>query len=471
MKLTEICLLLITSIMLYGYVFGFLTVKKRGIVLAASGMMIFLFHTVIDGFRIQLIPLYALFAICTISCAIYAFFQKNSHPGRKPKLWKRIAAGTAGTLAVAAALIVPLYLLPIIKIMEPTGPYAIGTTEYHWVDQNREETNSADPTDRRELLVRVWYPAEVTAEAEKAPYALEPEQGKLAGRNLSFFYRMVLHSVMKAENHSYAGVPVTADKQQYPVLVFSHGYGLSNFMYTNQIENLASHGYIVFSIEHPYYAGIPTIFPDGRIVEEQVDLTNDDIDLDEEINIWIADVLFALDNIEALNETDPQGILTGMLDISRIGMFGHSFGGAATSQVMHRDSRIQAGVNMDGFFFGPIIEEGLENPFMYLTAAAEAYMENPDGSRMKEEEMPEELLKELQEMRADDLKRKEGILKNGGSVVVLEGGEHESFSDMMLYSPLMVTRDLSLLEKINQELLQFFDEHLKSPPSQKEDGA
>src|SRR5262244_1945145 len=50
------------------------------------------------------------------------------------------------------------------------GPFAVGTHEYLWVDQNRAETFTKDPSDRRHLLVRVWYPAERTPAADPSPY-------------------------------------------------------------------------------------------------------------------------------------------------------------------------------------------------------------------------------------------------------------------------------------------------------------
>ncbi|HEY7547712.1 MAG TPA: hypothetical protein VID27_22635, partial [Blastocatellia bacterium] len=50
----------------------------------------------------------------------------------------------------------------------PTGPFAVGTHEYLWIDQNRDEPFTKDTADRRHLLARVWYPAEATPGKETA---------------------------------------------------------------------------------------------------------------------------------------------------------------------------------------------------------------------------------------------------------------------------------------------------------------
>ncbi|MED4122941.1 hypothetical protein P4641_03010 [Halalkalibacterium halodurans] len=450
MKLLEIGLLVCTAIILYGYVFGYGT-RWRNIVLSIIGVVVLLFHIFIEGLRIQSLLLYGIFGVCLVFVVIS--FVRKTREGERKK-WKRVVAGGLGTIALAVTMAVPLYLLPIVTLPEPTGPYEIGVTNFHWVDPDREEVEGVNGN--RELMVRIWYPAELTEGGLKAPYAFDPSYTELVSKELPYYYKALLYSVIQTETHSFANVPVADHGAPYPVLILSPGYGNSNFMYTSQAETLASHGYIVCSIEHTYYTGLPTLFPDGRIVYEQIDL-EDGRDLDEEITVWVDDVQFVLDQLQKWNESDPQNLLNGRLDMDRVGMLGHSFGGATTAQVMHQDPRIRAGVNMDGFLFGSLIEEGLDYPFMYMSGVEEVSMEGPDGKKVEEAELPEE----FREFIADDKRRKEGALKNNGLYVVIENAEHESFSDWMLYSPLLLDRDLPMLDQINKTLLDFFDEHLK----------
>ena len=50
-----------------------------------------------------------------------------------------------------------------------------------------------------------------------------------------------------------------------PVLLFSHGYTAHPSAYTALLEDLASHGYVVLSVVHPYEA-MAAALADGRVV-------------------------------------------------------------------------------------------------------------------------------------------------------------------------------------------------------------
>ena len=63
----------------------------------------------------------------------------------------------------------------MLAFSRPTGPYAIGTVTYHWVDVDRREAFSADPDQRRELMVQIWYPALDVPSSPRAPYLPEAE--------------------------------------------------------------------------------------------------------------------------------------------------------------------------------------------------------------------------------------------------------------------------------------------------------
>ncbi|GAA2776550.1 hypothetical protein GCM10019017_21880 [Streptomyces showdoensis] len=77
-----------------------------------------------------------------------------------------------------------------------------------------------------------------------------------------------------------------------------------------------------------------------------------------------ADMRFLLDRL-----TGPRPVWTyaGAIDRSRIGMAGHSIGGAAAATAMLADRRIDAGVNMDGAFWDTLPAKGLGGrPFLLL---------------------------------------------------------------------------------------------------------
>jgi len=71
--------------------------------------------------------------------------------------------------------------------------------------------------------------------------------------------------------------------------------------------------------------------------------------------VWVADQRFAYNTLERWAVNDP--LLAGKLDVTRIGSFGHSFGGATALEVCRSDTRCRAAVNMDGGLYGKIVTE------------------------------------------------------------------------------------------------------------------
>jgi predicted dienelactone hydrolase len=88
--------------------------------------------------------------------------------------------------------------------------------------------------------------------------------------------------------------------------------------------------------------------------------------VDRLLTAWIADIAFVLDRLERLNSSDASGKFAGRLDMSRVGIFGHSFGGATAAQFCHEDSRCKAGVDVDGTPHGSVIQAGINRPFLFL---------------------------------------------------------------------------------------------------------
>src|SRR5947208_7754901 len=82
--------------------------------------------------------------------------------------------------------------------------------------------------------------------------------------------------------------------------------------------------------------------------------------------MWTSDTAFVVTQLGHLNAADPSGKFTGRLDMQRLGMFGHSFGGATALQFCHDDRRCKAGMDIDGMPFGNVVQEGAAQPFLFL---------------------------------------------------------------------------------------------------------
>ena len=139
---------------------------------------------------------------------------------------------------------------------ELRGPYRTGTYEELWVADGLPETRSLDPNDRTHLMVRIWYPADMTAAPEPAPYVLHPEVYINADDHW-------LVPVKGLPTNSGLSAPLAPTPERFPVLLYNHGGGNPNFSATFQTEFLASHGYIVVAIGHPGWDGIHKPYPDG----------------------------------------------------------------------------------------------------------------------------------------------------------------------------------------------------------------
>ncbi len=260
-----------------------------------------------------------------------------------------LAQAVVIVLVFLALLIEPAVLVAQESFLpEPTGPYLVGTTIRHWIDEARAERYRPSDTalqrsGKRELMVQLWYPADVPVDAELSPYLPGGEVAVQAWNDVikRFGGEYVMPvAVGETPTHTYVDVPMAAiEGSPFPVLVFSPGLAVPPPVYQAQIEELVSHGYVVAGIFHTYYASA-TIFPDGQVITGVADLSPSGV-------VWSEDQRFVLDQLTAINENDPNNVFTGQLDIEKVGVFGMSFGASVSMITMSDDARFQAGVSLD----------------------------------------------------------------------------------------------------------------------------
>lgn len=97
------------------------------------------------------------------------------------------------------------------------------------------------------------------------------------------------------------------------------------------------------------------------------------------IRVWVADTQFLLDQVARLNARDPSDRFTGRIDLSSVGIAGHSFGGATAAQFCHDDNRCRAGIDMDGALHGSVVQEGIGQPFLFLLSDHGDAWDSPDN--------------------------------------------------------------------------------------------
>lgn len=244
-----------------------------------------------------------------------------------------------------------------VTLPSPTGQYAVGRIAFDWTDQSRADPFST-ALKHRELPVWVWYPSLSPPRAETVPY-LPPQWAELYGKEDG-----IGSWLQQNPDHVRAHAVTDAPPAQgtYTVLVFEPGLGKKPPDYTALLEDLASHGYIVVGIFPTDSTDV--VFPDGRAVPS-ANAARGRIVPDQLIGVWAGDTRFVMDRIVDL-ENQVGSTLAGHVDVARMGVFGHSFGGATAAEVCSEDPRCQAGADLDGTPHGNVVQTGLKGPLLLL---------------------------------------------------------------------------------------------------------
>ncbi|WP_230394056.1 alpha/beta hydrolase family protein [Plantactinospora alkalitolerans] len=266
--------------------------------------------------------------------------------------------GAASHASVARATPGPAQLtLPV-----PTGPYPVGTVRLHVVDRSRPDP-VAGAGHHRELMTSVWYPARNVGRHPLAQW-MDPAVLRAYLTSAGFEADAAITPLTSGRE----GAPVRRTGGRLPVVVFSHGAHDHRADTTVIVQELASHGYVVVTVDHTYDAF--SQFPDGRLTVPLDDpaLVPSDFARDIRFVLDCVEDLAAGRNPDAEHRPLPAG-LRGAPDLHRIGMFGWSKGGTATALVMNDDQRVRAGLSIDGPMQAqPPITADLHRPFMLMTA-------------------------------------------------------------------------------------------------------
>ena len=372
-------------------------------------------------------------------------FLINRH-NEKEKKKAAMVSGTLLSIFLICTSIVPAFLFTDYKGRELTGPYKVAQCEAILVDESRVEEFENDGS-FREVPVHFYYP-----------------------ENIKEF-----------------------SKDSLPLVIFSHGaFGYYQSNASTYME-LASNGYVVASLDHPYHSFF-TKDTSGKIItvnpeffQNALTIGNSETDELSEADVyeitskWMelreADMNFVMDALKETNSNETDNVLPSnwyfdskytdtilsvldRINYDKIGLMGHSLGGATAVTVGRRED-ISAVIDLDGTMLGE--EMGVK-----------------DGTVLFNEEPYETpLLSVISEIHHED----EEFLKKAGMVYsnnyVLEyatdGYEtyfkntgHMNFTDLPMFSPVLAKNlgtgsvDAGVcIDRVNAIVLQFFDCYLK----------
>ncbi|PYQ94554.1 MAG: hypothetical protein DMF95_15095 [Acidobacteria bacterium] len=294
------------------------------------------------------------------------------------------------------------------ELPPPTGRYAVGTTAWRVTDSSRHETFTTSG-EFRQVEVLAWYPAAAPRSGGLAAYLREGLAEVRSFAKLFGAAETVFDGLAEVRTHAGLDAAPAVTPRKFPVLLFSHGYTSIPSAYTALLEDLASHGYAVLSIVHPYEATAATL-ADGRVVslldnagtplpairdvfgewgteDETMGAVTRATDAAEQIRLlrgylaglrrtdlalrrWVDDTKLVIDRLSNVPPKSAAGQLAARLDIGRLGVFGHSMGGVTAGQFCLEDRRCRAGLNLDGIpQYGTMIDKSMPRPFLMVYSA------------------------------------------------------------------------------------------------------
>jgi predicted dienelactone hydrolase len=200
----------------------------------------------VSGWRAQMIPLYLL-ALLVGASRVPPMLGRSGPAYRQ----RQIVGSVMLAAAVLAGGIGAGWVLPVISLPQPTGPYAVGIVDRELVDEARD----------RRLMASIWYPAGEAGPAAPLTHYLDDVMaglGKFTDLPDLVFQHLRFISLAASED-----VPALQRPEPFPVLVFSHGLNGMRLQSSSTMQELAGWGHVVVAIDHTGAAAV-TVFPDGE---------------------------------------------------------------------------------------------------------------------------------------------------------------------------------------------------------------
>jgi len=457
--------------------------------LPALAVILVVIHLVVEGYRWQMVPAYGLAAFLVLRMVLWS---KRTATQRIPTSSR--VRRIQGILGVTVGFIVGLTTLalatlfstalPVFILPEPTGPYAVGTQFYLWTDISRPDEYTSAPDDFREVSVQIWYPAELSG--HEKPISYMHRDAAQAFGSFSNLPPFLLEHLALVRTHAYLDADTALTDAPFPVITYSTSGLMSGHM--TLFEELASHGYVVVCIGHPYWT--PFVYGPGgealpfdgknelyqaywaeanssRVEDAKDQVMRAAVTADQErafarlndltplavqdLRRWADDIGFVLDKLKIMNQDSTP--LKGALDLQRVGVMGVSKGGASAGQFCVTDNRCKAGINLTGFMYGDIVDIDLQVPFFFIN---EEELWCPDC-------YPNNLFFKQTNNDAYQMK--------------ISGARHANFGDYPLYGWLIqpsvdkpTIDGQRVIQILNVYSLMFFDKHLKGITSTLLDG-
>ncbi|KAI0474835.1 hypothetical protein F4859DRAFT_482056 [Xylaria cf. heliscus] len=239
----------------------------------------------------------------------------------------------------------------------PGGPFKVQWENKELVDADRVDPFNSSHS--RRMMISHFTPVaeNYCTQTCRVPYMVEPiatiEDDILASAFADYGWPQGLLKGLEID--VCCGVLRPAKTQKFPTLLFGTGLNTTRLWYTDFAMEIASLGYQVIVMDHPYETDVVQ-FPDGEIIfggsipADPNNLTALEFGLD----VRSSDVSFVLDTFK----------------VCKTVYFGHSYGGASAAAATVVEHRIRAGLNLDGSLWGPVVNAGISRPFINFSGSS-----------------------------------------------------------------------------------------------------
>ena len=413
MRPLEILLILTTLAAAVG-LWRALAVRPLRVALTAAPALALALHFGLEGWRWQLLPVYIAVALAVV----WLTWARSS----------RLCSISVILLLLPGAFLT--WALPVLQGDPLPGDFAVGVAHHHWVDTERRDEVTAEP---RELMLSVWYPASSDTRGPGASYFpdFDQMQPELAAK-LGWPSWAVGHFRGFRQRSMPGAQPLSG---RFPLVLYSHGLNRNRFEAVFRMEQLASRGFVVVAVDHPYGADF-VLFPGGRVqrFRDQRAPSNDldQIEASRMVHVqrWVEDLRFVLDQVEILQQRGEP--VWESANLERIAAMGFSNGGTVAQVLAVGDARIDAVVNLDGTPRGPAVQHVFHVPSLMM------HSDPPDASDedLARWGITRAQLQAPSRHLVERMTQIAGAAKAPAWVVHVRGSAHSNFTDAPRLSPL-----------------------------------
>lgn len=319
--------------------------RTRRVGLALVALALLAAQVALDGAVWTLSPLYAVVAL---GAALLLLRKEGTLPGISGKLaW----AGAVILVCLSGFL---AYALPVPTLPYPKGPYAVGTVTWEFDDATRKDPYAPTPDQPRKIMLQAWYPATLTGNEKPAAWSKDITVFGPAIATHFHLPTFLFDHLANFRSNSVENAPLKKEAAPWPVIVYSHGWTGFRTIALDEVEALASQGYVVFAPDH-IYGALATVLKDGTPVLNNPKAMPPDQPRDAKrqagiellVDTYAGDLRFVLDTVEKMQAGTVDTPFKGALDLAKLGVFGHSTGGGAIYELAATDPRVKCAFGLD----------------------------------------------------------------------------------------------------------------------------